>query len=50
MWTTTLQDLKPGTYEVRARSVDQSGFAQPEPRPQQATGRNAIRCNIIKVV
>jgi DMSO/TMAO reductase YedYZ molybdopterin-dependent catalytic subunit len=49
MWTTTLQDLKAGTYELRVRSVDQSGFAQPEPRPQQATGKNAIRCNIIKV-
>jgi len=50
MWTTTLQDLKAGTYELRVRSVDQSGFAQPEPRPQQATGKNAIRCEIIKVV
>jgi DMSO/TMAO reductase YedYZ molybdopterin-dependent catalytic subunit len=48
-WTATPQDLKPGDYELRARSVDQSGFAQPEPRPQQPSGRNAIQCKIIKV-
>jgi DMSO/TMAO reductase YedYZ molybdopterin-dependent catalytic subunit len=48
-WTATLQNLKPGSYELRVRSVDPSGFAQPEPRPQQATGRNAIQCKIINV-
>ena len=45
----TPQDLKAGTYELRVRSVDQSDFAQPEPRPQQASGKNAIQCKIIKV-
>jgi DMSO/TMAO reductase YedYZ molybdopterin-dependent catalytic subunit len=49
MWTTTPQDLKAGAYELRVRSVDQSGFAQPEPRPQQRSGKNAIQCKIIKV-
>ena len=49
MWTATQQALKAGAYELRVRSVDQSGFAQPEPRPQQNTGRNAIQCKIIKV-
>jgi hypothetical protein len=39
MWTTTVQDLKAGSYELRVRSVDQNGFAQPEPRPQQASGK-----------
>ena len=39
MWTATLQDLKPGGYELRVRSVDQNGFAQPEPRPQQEHGQ-----------
>jgi DMSO/TMAO reductase YedYZ molybdopterin-dependent catalytic subunit len=49
MWTTTVQGLKAGSYELRVRSVDQSGFAQPEPRPQQPSGKNAIQCQIIKV-
>jgi len=49
MWTATQQDLKAGAYELRVRSVDQSGFAQPEPRPQQRSGKNAIQCKIIKV-
>jgi DMSO/TMAO reductase YedYZ molybdopterin-dependent catalytic subunit len=49
MWTAKLQDLKAGSYELRVRSVDQSDFAQPEPRPQQRTGKNAIQCKIIKV-
>jgi DMSO/TMAO reductase YedYZ molybdopterin-dependent catalytic subunit len=48
MWTATQQALKAGAYELRVRSVDQSGFAQPEPRPQQRSGKNAIQCRIIK--
>jgi hypothetical protein len=48
-WTATLPDLKPGAYELRARSVDQNDFAQPDPRPQRGTGANAIQCKIIKV-
>ena len=44
MWTATPEDLKAGAYELRVRSVDQSGFAQPEPRPQQRSGKNAIQC------
>ena len=42
--------LKPGAYELRVRTVDLNGFAQPEPRPQQPSGRNAIPCKIIKVM
>lgn len=49
MWTASLQNLKAGAYELRVRSVDQNGFAQPEPRPQQRSGKNAIQCKIIKV-
>jgi DMSO/TMAO reductase YedYZ molybdopterin-dependent catalytic subunit len=48
-WTATLSDLKPGAYELRVRTVDRNGFAQPQPRPQQATGRNLVPCKIIKV-
>ena len=32
-WTATVVGLGPGCYELRARSVDESGNAQPEPRP-----------------
>jgi hypothetical protein len=49
MWSATQQALKAGSYELRVRSVDQSGFVQPEPRPQQSSGKNAIQCKIIKV-
>jgi DMSO/TMAO reductase YedYZ molybdopterin-dependent catalytic subunit len=41
IWTAPLQDLKAGAYELRARSVDQKGFAQ--------HSRNPIECRIIKV-
>lgn len=49
LWSATVPELKPGAYELRARSVDQNDFAQPEPRPQRGSGNNAIRCTIIKV-
>lgn len=48
-WSANQPGLKAGTYELRVRSVDQSDFAQPEPRPQQRSGKNAIQCKIIKV-
>jgi DMSO/TMAO reductase YedYZ molybdopterin-dependent catalytic subunit len=43
-WSATLDGLKPGGYEFRVRTVDRNGFAQPEPRPYQKSGRNAIGC------
>ena len=48
-WTVTLKDLKPGGYELRVRTVDLNGSAQPQPRPQLPTGRNAIPSKVIKV-
>ncbi len=45
-----LKDLKPGHYEVRARSVDRNDFAQPEPRPSQKNGKNAIQARRFEVV
>jgi hypothetical protein len=44
LWTVELKDLAPGAYEFRVRSVDQNGFAQPEPRPYPKSGRNEIQC------
>lgn len=44
-----LDDLKPGKYEIRARSVDLNGFAQPEPRSSQKSGKNAIQVRRFEV-
>ena len=49
-WTATVVGLGPGCYELRARSVDEGGNAQPEPRPIQKNGRNSIGCRRITVV
>jgi hypothetical protein len=49
-YSATLGDLKPGQYEIRARAVDQNGFAQPEPRPTQKSGRNGIQVRRVTVV
>jgi DMSO/TMAO reductase YedYZ molybdopterin-dependent catalytic subunit len=43
-WSVELKGLAPGAYEFRVRSVDQNGFAQPEPRPYPKSGRNEIQC------
>jgi hypothetical protein len=37
------RSLDPGRYEVRARAVDLNGFAQPEPRSLQKSGKNGIQ-------
>jgi DMSO/TMAO reductase YedYZ molybdopterin-dependent catalytic subunit len=41
-WSVTLKGLAAGAYEFRVRSVDPNGFAQPEPRPYQKSGRNEV--------
>jgi hypothetical protein len=49
-WSATLEGLKPGVYEFRARTVDRNGFAQPEPRPfAQRSGVNGIRKKVIRI-
>jgi hypothetical protein len=50
LWSATLNDLKPGVYEFRVRTIDKNGFAQPEPRPfQQRSGLNAVQCKVLTV-
>ncbi len=49
-FTATLRNLKPGHYELRARSVDQNDFAQPEPRPSQKSGKNSIQVRRFEVL
>lgn len=48
-FSTTLRGLKPGKYEVRARTVDLNGFAQPEPRSIQKSGKNGIQVRRFEV-
>ena len=49
LWSVTLMNLKPGTYEFRARAVDLNDFAQPEPRPYPKSGRNEVQVRQITV-
>ena len=49
-WSAEITDLPVGSYELRARTVDVAGNAQPEPRPVQKSGRNAIGCRRVEVV
>ncbi len=48
-WSVAIHNLTPGRYEFRVRTVDQNGFAQPEPRPYAKSGSNAIQCKPIVV-
>lgn len=45
-----IQGLAKGHYEIRARAVDLNGFAQPEPRPLQKSGKNSIQVWRVEVV
>ena len=45
----SLENLPPGLYEVRARAIDGNNIAQPEPRPSQKSGKNAIQVRRIEV-
>jgi DMSO/TMAO reductase YedYZ molybdopterin-dependent catalytic subunit len=49
-WSLTLKDVKPGDYALFVRTVDLNGHAQPQPRPQDSTGRAGIPTKIIKVL
>jgi DMSO/TMAO reductase YedYZ molybdopterin-dependent catalytic subunit len=48
-WTVRLTALAPGSYELRARTVDLNGFAQPEPRVYQKSGMNLVPCQTFAV-
>ena len=41
-WAALLTDLRPGQYQLRCRTIDSSGTAQPMPRPFPKSGHNAI--------
>jgi DMSO/TMAO reductase YedYZ molybdopterin-dependent catalytic subunit len=42
-WAATLSALTAGTYDLRCRSIDQNGIAQPMPRPFAKGGRAEIQ-------
>ena len=49
-WSVSIAGLAPGFYEIRARSVDAAGNAQPEPRAYHKNGRNGIGTRRVQVV
>ena len=42
-WQTQLEGLAPGAYDLRCRSIDHNGIAQPMPRPFAKGGRAEIQ-------
>jgi DMSO/TMAO reductase YedYZ molybdopterin-dependent catalytic subunit len=42
-WATLLKGIAPGNYDVRCRTIDLNGIAQPMPRPFRKSGRNTIQ-------
>jgi DMSO/TMAO reductase YedYZ molybdopterin-dependent catalytic subunit len=42
-WRAQLGDLRPGRYDLRCRTIDANGAAQPMPRPFSKSGQNAIQ-------
>lgn len=42
-WAALASGLPAGEYEIRCRSIDANGIAQPLPRPFRKSGRNAIQ-------
>lgn len=49
-WSAELPPLAPGDYELRCRSIDLAGHAQPLPRPFPKSGKNQIQKRDLKVV
>ncbi|MEM7013285.1 MAG: molybdopterin-dependent oxidoreductase [Verrucomicrobiota bacterium] len=49
-WVASIRDLKPGKYEIYARSIDRNGFAQPEPRAIRKSGKNMLQVHQVEVV
>ena len=41
-WATLIKADKPGEYDLRCRTIDANGIAQPMPRPFAKAGRNDI--------
>lgn len=48
-WAAALTVASPGKYELRCRTIDARGIAQPLPRPFSKSGRNAIQSAAVTV-
>jgi DMSO/TMAO reductase YedYZ molybdopterin-dependent catalytic subunit len=48
-WAVLLPGLPLGTYDVRCRTIDSTGYEQPMPRPFPKSGRNAIQQVTVRV-
>jgi len=42
-WAALIQAIHPGQYDLRCRTIDANGIAQPMPRPFLKSGHNAIQ-------
>jgi DMSO/TMAO reductase YedYZ molybdopterin-dependent catalytic subunit len=49
-WAAVLPGVPAGKYDLRCRTIDENGFAQPLPRPFQKSGHNAIETVELEVV
>ena len=48
-WSVVLKNVSSGAYELRVRTVDKNGYAQPAPRPGGLTGRNLVQCKLLRI-
>jgi len=48
-WAALLEADRTGKYDLRCRTIDANGVAQPMPRPFPKSGRNDIQCVQITV-
>ena len=48
-WTADLPKIPPGKYELRCRTLDLAGHAQPMPRPFPKSGKNQIQMVKVEV-
>jgi hypothetical protein len=42
-WAALIRSARPGTYDLRCRTIDANGIAQPMPRPFLKSGKNNIQ-------
>ena len=49
-WAAVIEGLKPGRYDLRCRTIDAAGIAQPMPRPFKKSGNNSIEKAAINVL
>jgi hypothetical protein len=48
-WAAAPRKIAPGSYELRCRTIDANGVAQPMPRPFPKSGRNGIQKALLQV-